>query len=56
MQNKEASLQQYFALKISTISYSSYLFFRPFGAIAAAVDKRKFRLKRLLDQRRFPEE
>ena len=27
---KETSFQQYFALKISTISYSSYPFFRPF--------------------------
>ena len=28
--NKETSLQQYFALKMYTFSYSSYPFFRPF--------------------------
>ena len=28
--NQETSLQQYFALKMYTFSYSSYPFFRPF--------------------------
>ena len=28
--NKKTSLQQYFALKMCTCSYSSYPFFRPF--------------------------